>query len=77
MTITESAALIRANLPAQLRDELALNEIKQVDLERKIDSFKDACGRYLRGEYIPSLPVALAMSVELGVSMNRLCTGED
>jgi len=77
MTITESTALIKANLPEQLRDELALNEIKQVDLERKIDSFKDACGRYLRGEYIPSLPVALAMSHELGVSMNRLCTGED
>ena len=54
-----------------------MNEIKQVDLERKIDSFKDACGRYLRGEYIPSLPVAVAMAKTLGVTLDRLCTGED
>lgn len=77
MTITESIAIIRANLPAQLRDELELNEIKQVDLERQVEVFKDACGRYLRGEYIPSLPVALALSRTLGVTLDRLCTGED
>lgn len=77
MTITESTAIIRANLPEQLRDNLELCEIKQVELERKIDSFKDACGRYLRGEYIPSLPVAVAMAKTLGVTLDRLCTGED
>ena len=77
MTITESTAIIRANLPAQLRDNLELNELTQKHAEQIIGVSKDGVGRYLRGVYIPSLDVALALSRTLGVTLDRLCTGED
>lgn len=77
MTITESDAIIRQNLPEQLKDELVLNELRKIDLGKKLGCEDSYVGKWIKGTYMPSLPAALAMAKTLGITLDRLCTGED
>lgn len=77
MTITESETLIRANLPGQILDNLELCELSRRQAEEAIECGDDQLGKWVRGKYLPSLSAALALSRTLGITLDRLCTGED
>ena len=77
MTITESEAIIRANIAEQIKDNLELCELSRRQAEEAIECGDEQVGKWIRGVYLPSLSAAFALSRTLGVTLDRLCTGED
>lgn len=73
----EAEAIISKNLIPQILDGLELCERKPTELSLEITGNRMHLGLWLRGRNLPSLANALALSRTLGVTLDRLVTGED
>jgi len=77
MNRQEAEAIVKANLTNQIRDNLELNGINGSQLAGLTGVDRFHCSKWISGKIMPSLPAALAMSQNLGVTLDRLVTGHD
>jgi transcriptional regulator with XRE-family HTH domain len=77
MKVREAEALIRANLVPQVRDNIKLNDLNGFKLAQRIGVGRFYVSKWLSGGVMPSLPAALALARTLGVTLDRLVTGDD
>lgn len=66
----------RKEFGARLRDVRALRSLSMKQLAARSDVSLTSLGRYERGNIVPGLDVALALSKSLDVSIDYLATGE-
>lgn len=77
MTVQEAKVVVLENVKVQIGDNLALNKMKIKDLAEQIGASENAISLWKMGHIVPSLQSALALSRALGVTLDRLVTGED
>lgn len=77
MKVEAARALIQGRFVGELKDNMELCELSQQHLASEMGITQQAVSAWTRGQALPSLAAALAMANTLGITLNRLLTGED